>query len=255
MVVVYEALLENNDSTAETSYHLTGNIDLEGYPKLPLDQWASAGDGIAAPLEIAGAAAGDFERLYSNGTRQGTVRAINLDIEAISKHIGVELRAARLVSGNLVHAGDTVTVEATLQPWREPARNVRIAVKLPTRLAAGNLRLLVSDAGTLDRTLDQPRLQTHSTDIVADLAQARRQHAADRVYVSLLVPETQAGMDGQTLSSLPLSVSNTLEPMRAAQDASLNGESAELEADVPAGGVLSGFQVLNLRVESGGGLN
>jgi hypothetical protein len=62
-------------------------------------------------------------------------------------------------------------------------------------------------------------------------------------------------MDGQTLSSLPLSVSNTLEPMRAAQDASLNGESAELEADVPAGGVLSGFQVLNLRVESGGGLN
>jgi hypothetical protein len=255
MVVVYEALLENNDSTAETSYHLTGNIDLEGYPKAPLDQWASAGDGIAAPLEIAGAAAGDFERLYSNGTRQGTVRAINLDIEAISKHIGVELRAARLVSGNLVHAGDTVTVEATLQPWREPARNVRIAVKLPTRLAAGNLRLLVSDAGTLDRTLDQPRLQTHSTDIVADLAQARRQHAADRVYVSLLVPETQAGMDGQTLSSLPLSVSNTLEPMRAAQDASLNGESAELEADVPAGGVLSGFQVLNLRVESGGGLN
>jgi hypothetical protein len=43
--------------------------------------------------------------------------------------------------------------------------------------------------------------------------------------------------------------------MRAAQDASLNGESAVLEADAPAGGVLSGFQLLNLRVEPGGGLN
>jgi hypothetical protein len=62
-------------------------------------------------------------------------------------------------------------------------------------------------------------------------------------------------MEGQTLASLPLSVANTLEPLRASQNASLNGESAELEADAPAGGVLSGFQLLNLHIESGGGLN
>jgi hypothetical protein len=115
--------------------------------------------------------------------------------------------------------------------------------------------LLVSDSGTLDRTLDQPRQQSHSSDLQTALAQAHGQHAADRIYVSLLVPETQAGMEGQTLTSLPLSVANTLEPLRAVQDASLNGESAELEADVPAGGVLSGFAVLNLRIEPGGGLN
>jgi hypothetical protein len=155
----------------------------------------------------------------------------------------------------MVHAGDTVVVEATLRPWHDATRNVRIAVKLPARLGVGNLRLLVSDAGTLDRTLDQPRQQSHPADIDAALAQARGQHAADHIYVSLLVPETQAGMEGKTLASLPLSVANTLEPMRAAQDASLNGESAELEADAPAGGVLSGFQLLNLRVEPGGGLN
>jgi hypothetical protein len=169
--------------------------------------------------------------------------------------VEVELMAARLVSGNIVHAGDAVVVEATLQPWHEAARNLRITVKLPPRLGTGNLRLLVSDAGTLDRTLDQPRLQTHAPDLEAVLAQARRQHAADRIYVSLLVPETQAGTEGQTLSSLPLSVANALEPLRATQDASLNGESAELEADAPAGGVLNGFQVLNLRIEAGGGLN
>jgi len=148
-----------------------------------------------------------------------------------------------------------VVVEATLQPWHQAARNVRITVKLPPRLGTGNLRLLVSDAGTLDRTLDQPRQQTHAPDLETALAQARRQHAADRIYVSLLVPEAQAGMEGQTLASLPLSVANVLEPLRASQDASLNGESAELEADAPADGVLNGFQVLNLRIEQGGGLN
>ena len=58
----------------------------------------------------------------------------------------------------MVHAGDTVMVEATLRPWQQPARNVRIPIRLPARLEPGNLRLLVSDAGTLDRTLDQPQL-------------------------------------------------------------------------------------------------
>jgi hypothetical protein len=87
------------------------------------------------------------------------------------------------------------------------------------------------------------------------LAQARQLHPADRIYVSLLVPETQAGMAGRTLESLPLSMANALEPLRTAQDVNLNGESAEVENDAPAGGVLSGFQILNLHIDPGGGLH
>ncbi|MGD0680437.1 MAG: SpoIVB peptidase S55 [Terracidiphilus sp.] len=255
MVVLFQSLLETNGSTAETSYHLTGSIDLDGYPSSPLDLWASAGDSMPAPMKAAFGIAGQFARLYSNGTRQGSVRSVNLDVEAIPRRVGVELEAARLVSGNMVHAGDTVVVEATLRPWRQAARNVRIAVKLPTRLVAGNVRLLVSDAGTLDRILDQPHQPSHAPNMDEALAQARRQHPADRIYVSLLAPETQAGTLGKTLVSLPLSVANTLEPMRASQDVVLNGESAELVTDEPADGVLSGFQLLTLRIEPGGGLN
>jgi hypothetical protein len=254
-VVLFQSLLQTNDSTAEMSYHVTGSIDLEGYSPSPVDVWAPAGDSTATPMLAALQTGERFQRLYSNGSRTGAVKAVNLDVQAIPRRVEVELEGARLVSGNLVHAGDTVTVEATLRPWHEASRNVRIEVKLPARLGAGNLRLLVSDAGTLDRALDQPRQQSHPASMDAALSQARGQHLADHIYVSLLVPETQAGMEGKTLPSLPLSVANTLEPMRASQDASLNGESAELEADAPAGGVLSGFQLLNLRVEPGGGLN
>ena len=125
-------------------------------------------------------------------------------------------------------------VEATLRPWQQPERNIRIPVKLPARLAAGNLRLLVSDAATLDRTLDQPRLSASTRPISPPSSpQARNQHAADRIYVSLLAPETQAGSHGQTLTSLPLSVANALEPLRSAQDVGLNGESAELVGRCP----------------------
>ena len=56
-------------------------------------------------------------------------------------------------------------------------------------------------------------------------------HAADRIYVSLLTPETQAGMEADTLTSLPLSMANALEPLRTGHDMNMNGESAELVAD------------------------
>lgn len=255
MVVVYESLLQSNESTFETSYHLTGSIDLESAPATKLNLWVSSGSGSTTPMEAALSVAESFVRLYSNQTRRGMVRGVNLQIEAIPHRVQVELAAARLVNGNIVHAGDTVVVEATIQPWQQAARNVRIPITLPTRLNAGNLRLLVSDAGTLDRAMNQPRNSNRSADLNSVQAQMGRQHPADRIYVSLLVPETQAGVDGQTLSSLPLSMANILEPLRNALEVNLNGESAIAAADAPAEGVLNGFQILNLRIEAGGGLN
>ena len=255
LVTLFNALLENNQSTEDTSYHLTGTIDLEGYPPSPLDLWAPAAEGANASMMIALLTGERFSRVYSNNDRRGAVRKINLEVEVVPHRVQVELAGARLISSNIVHAGDTVMVETTLRPWRQPARNVRIPVKLPARLGAGNLRVLVSDAGTLDRTLDQPRATGHGADLETVLAQALQIHPADHIYVSLLVPETQAGISGQTLTGLPLSVANVLEPQRAAQEISLNGESAVVAAEAPAGGVLSGLQILNLRIEPGGGLN
>jgi hypothetical protein len=50
-------------------------------------------------------------------------------------------------------------------------------------------------------------------------------------------------------------LANTLETLRASMDAVLNGESVEPVADESADGVPGGFQLLNLRIEPGDGLN
>jgi hypothetical protein len=196
-----------------------------------------------------------FAKFYSNSARHGTMRSINLQVEAIPRRIGIELESARLISGNIVHPGDTITVEATVRPWQQAERNVRIPVTLPSRLQSGTVRVLVSDGAVLDRTLDQPRMMPRPQDMETVLSQVSSQHRADRIYVSLLVPETQAGMQGRTLSSLPISMANALESLRAAQDVTLNGESAVVAGEAQAGGVLNGFQVLSLRVETGGGVD
>ncbi len=255
LVTIYDALLENNQSTAETSYHLTGNVQIAGYPPAPVDLWAAAGEAGSAQLAAAMQADEIFARLYTSGTRRGDVRSMDVDVEAIPRRAQVELVMARIDSGNIVHAGDSIVVEATVRPWQQAERNIRIPIQLPARMAAGTMRLLVSDAGTLDRAMLQPKASNRAVDIDTALAAARGQHPADRVFVSLLLPEAQAGVEGQTLSSLPLSMANAFEPLRAALDINLNGESAFVAGYAPVGGVLSGFEILNLRIEPGGGLN
>ena len=254
-VVLYESLLERNESSAEMSYRITGSIELDGFPPAPVDSWASGGGQIEASQEVAVEAATRFAALYANGSRMGLVRKVDLHIEAIPRPVSVELESARLVSGDQVHAGDTVEIEATLRPWQQPERNVRIKMKLPDRLESGNLRLLVSDGTTLDRTLNQPKFAPKPATLDNVLARARRQPAADKLYLSILVPEAQAGLNGETLAAVPLSVANALEPVRSADDISLNGESAEVVGETSAGGVLSGFQILNVHIDAGGGLN
>lgn len=254
MVSVYDALLETNESSADTSYHIQGQIELDGYPAAPLDLWATSGS-LPPQLSAALQTGETFFKLYSNGTRQGSVREVSLNVETIPRNLQVTLESARIVSGDIARSGDKIVIEATLHPWQQPARNIRIPIALPARLQAGNLRILVSDAGTLDRTLDQPKLLARPETLETELAQTRQLHAADQVYVSLLTPETQAEVRGQTLTGLPLSMANALEPLRPGQDVMLNGESAAVAGQAPAGGVLSGFQILTLHLDDGGGLN
>jgi hypothetical protein len=255
LVSLYETLLQTNQSAADMSYHVTGSIDMEGYPPAPLDVWAGGGEGLPPQLAAAMLAAQRFNALYANSARLGDVKAVDLKVDAIPRRVSVELASARFASGNIVHPGDTVTVEVTLRPWQQADRNVRISFKVPARLPSGTMRVLVSDAGVLDKTMDQPKMVPRPTDMESALAEARSEHKQDRVYVSLLIPETQAAMGGQTLSSVPVSLANALEPMRAAQDVTLNGESAVVAAQAPAEGVLNGFEVLTLRIEDGSGVD
>ena len=255
MVVLYNSLNQANDAVAEASYHLTGSIGIDGYPAAPLDFWSTPGGQMPAPMTSALQASQLFTALYSNATRRGTIRSIDIAVELIPRRMQLELAGARLVSGDLVHAGDTVIVEATLRPWQQPERNVRIPLKLPTRFGPGGIRILVSDASTLDRTLQQPQQNAPAAGMDAVLAAASSRHSADRVYVSLLAPEPQATVAGSTLSALPLSVANGLEGIRSVQGISMNSESVELAADASTGGVVSGSQILTLRIQSGSGVN
>jgi hypothetical protein len=218
---------------AETSYHLTGSILLDGNPPSPLDLWASAGEANPAPMDHRLPGRRALQPPLLQWRTAGHSAPDRSARRGHSRHImRVDLETARLISSdNIVHAGDTVVVEAPSVPGSSRRAMCAFRFTVPARLGRGqsapfDFRCRYAGPDTGPAPLFRP-----PADLETVLAQARHQHPADRIYVSLLVPESQAGMDGQTLASLPLSVANALEPLRATQDVNLNGESAQVAGE------------------------
>ena len=147
-----------------------------------------------------------------------------MDVDTLAGHRSIELETAHVTSPS-ARAGDTIMIEATLQPFHGEARNLRIPVHLPQTLDAGRVRILISDGETLDRlTSDNPAVNDLS-DLGSVIHQLNSTHANDQLYVTLLLPDVQAVVDGRTLPSLPISMANVLAPRQANREMTLNGES------------------------------
>jgi len=248
MVAVYQGLMEENTYSAQTTYHVQGSVKLTGYPSVKLNSLVAPTDVLPANLQTALALGERFTRLYDNAARRTPIESVDLEVAAIPRRLTAEIESVH-TSRIEVHPGDTITVEATILPWHGERRNVRVPVKLPSNLPEGPVRLLVSDSGTLDRLLQPPQFNAQPLDVAATIAQLNSVHTSDQLYVTLLAPEAQAAVDGRTLTAIPLTVANALEPLRENKGMVLSGESAVPMASLPMDAVVTGQQVVTLQVE------
>jgi hypothetical protein len=248
LVSVYQGLMESNAYAAETTYRVRGVVALKGYPAVKLDEMVAPSEMAPANLSAAMMVGERFERLYGNAARRTPIESIDIDVEALAGRRSITLESAQ-AEKTAVRGGDTVEIEAAVQPWHGEVRNIRIPVTLPVTLPAGEVRLLVSNGPAIDRLMQPETVGGPEQDVTATIAGLNSLHASDRLYVTLLAPETQAAMDGRTLTALPLSMANVLEPGRENHQVTLNGESAVPLASVDLGSVLDGEQVVTLRVE------
>ncbi|HWB96306.1 MAG TPA: hypothetical protein VG672_06375, partial [Bryobacteraceae bacterium] len=222
MVAVYQALMLENTYSAQTTYHVQGSVKLSGYPLVKLNSLVAPTDALPANLQTALALGERFTRLYDNAARRTPVESVDLEVAAIPRRLTAEIQSVH-TSRVEVHPGDTVTVEATILPWHGEPHNVRVPVKLPANLPEGPVRLLVSDAGTLDRLMQPPQFNAQPLDVAATIAQLNSVHTSDQLYITLLAPQAQAAVDGRTLTAIPMTVANALAPLRENKGMALNG--------------------------------
>jgi len=248
MVSVFQGLMQSNWYGMETTYRVRAAVRLKDYPEVKFDSLIAPTDFAPSNLMTALMLGERFNRLYDNAARRTPIENIELKVDAMPGRRTMQIQQAQADQSD-VRAGTTVSVEATLQPWRGEVRNVRIPVRLPATLPAGKVRLLVSDGSTLDRLMQPAQMGGPALDMAATISQLNSQHASDRLYVTLLAPDPQVAIDGRTLTSVPLSLANVLEPARDNRAMSLSGESAVPLGSVNVNAVLSGQQVITLRVE------
>jgi hypothetical protein len=247
LVSVYQSLQTNNTAAEELSYRLSGEIDVKGLPTVRMQGLMAQNELNPATINAALLVNDRFSKVYGNALDQPVVTAVRLKVEAIPARMTAVLESARL-SRMEVRAGDEIEVEAMVHPYQSEARMVRVKMKLPEDLAAGTMRVVVSDGATVDRLTTKTGAE-RSMGLADTVAALNRMHANDRVYVTLLDHATQAVLEGEALPEMPLSMANVFEPLKDAQKMQLTGESVVAAGSTDAGYAVSGSQVLNMIVK------
>jgi hypothetical protein len=248
MVSLYESLLETNSYSEELTYELRGTVAIDGYPLLHLDSLIAPTEQLPSALRAALMVGQRFQTVYGNSARVRNIQRIDLDIDSLPGRRSIQLERAQSTQP-AAHPGDTVMVEATLRPFRGEPKNLRIPIPLPLTLNPGPLRILLSDGPTLDRLTAPSSSAEAPLELSSIIHQMNAVHQDDRLYVTLLLPNAQAVVDGRTLASIPISMANVLEPLRTNRGISLNGESVVPVTSIPVEAMLSGMQVVSLEIE------
>jgi hypothetical protein len=248
MVSLYESLLETNSYSEELTYELKGTVAIDGYPPLHLNSFIAPTEQLPSALRAALTVGQRFQAVYGNSARVRNIQSIELSIDSLPGRRSIQLERAQAAQP-AAHPGDTVMVEATLRPFRGEPKNIRIPILIPLTLNPGPLRVLLSDGATLDRLTNGSSSNEGPLELSSIIHQMNAVHEDNRLYVTLLLPNAQAVVDGRTLASIPISMANVLEPLRTNRGISLNGESVVPVTSIPVEAMLSGMQVVSLEIE------
>jgi hypothetical protein len=247
---VYNALHGVNEYGEETTYSMKGAISVAGFPEVKLqDMFASTDAQQPAAMLAATEVGGTFGRIYDNPYSTPDIRGLNLDFEVSNERRWARLESAR-TDVNEARPGDEITVEVLLRPYRGDAVIEHIPVRIPPSASKGSTwHILISDGDVLDRVRRAPG-GAQKLDLASTIGLLNKEHANNRVYVSVLDEDPEAMVADKVMPALPLSVMNVLDGMRGTQDMTVLGESSVSEtATQPLDFVVSGAQLLPITIK------
>jgi hypothetical protein len=250
MATVYNALHGVNEYGEEITYHLNGSINVKGFPEVALkNMFVPAENGQPAAMAAALSLGERFGRIYDNPYNAPAVKSVNLDFDLVRERRWARLESAR-TDVSEARPGDEIIVETVLAPYRGERVVRQIPVKIPTSASKGTLRILVSDGETLDRVGRTNPAFGRKLDLASTIALLNKEHANNRLYVSLLEADPEARVADKVMPTLPISVMNVMDGMRGNQEMIVSGESSVDEtATPPLDYVVSGAQLLTVTVK------
>ncbi len=250
MATVFNALHGVNEYGEEITYRLNGSINVKGFPEVGLkNMFVPTENGQPAAMAAALSLGERFGRIYDNPYNAPAVANVKLDFDLVRERRWARLESAR-TDVSEARPGDEIIVETVLAPYRGERVVRQIPVKIPTSASKGNLRILVSDGETLDHVGRANPAFGRKLDLASTIALLNKEHANNRLYISLLEADPEARVADKVMPTLPISVMNIMEGMRGNQEMIVSGESNVDETATPAlDYVVSGAQLLTITVK------
>jgi len=249
MLTLFNGLSGLNDFAEESTFRLSGDVELEGGQKISLST-------ISAPTEmpipnsmlLAGWWGEKFNRLFLNAVQTPRLKRVHATVDLLPKRRVAAIESA-WIAENEVDPGSEVPVRVYVRPYRGERIDRQIAVRIPAGFPKGEHRILVSDADTLNRMQSAAGAANRFIDLPQTVSLLNQERTNDKLYVALVQSRPTVYYDDKTMPSLPASVANVMQNGRAGSRAFVTSpETAEEQAAIPFEMQISGSASLRIKV-------
>ena len=248
MIMIFNSMFGMNDFAPESTFRLKGNIDLGGDQTIALETMQTANDSpVPAPLALAGWVGDKFQKLFTNSGEFPAFDSVDVSIELLpARRVAVIEQAA--VDTRDVAPGDILTGKVILRPYRGSRITETFELTVPPNAQKGTLRLLVTDAGTLDRTRQAGLARNRLLSLNETVSALNREPANNRLYITLMQPALTAHLGDKSLPNMPLSMLNVMRKSSPGR-LTLEPQSVLAQTSMDLNSIVSGNHSITLRVK------
>ncbi len=247
MFTLFNSIAGLNDFAEESTYRLSGDIEVDGHQKVSLTTMQTATDApVPAPILLAGWFGDKVNRLFSNPVQMPRVTGVNVTIDLLPERRVAVIENA-WTERTEVYGGEELSGKVFLRPYRGERVERAFRLKVPAGIPRGPLRLLVSDADTLNRAKSLGGGPNRLLDLPGTVSLLNQELSNNQLYISLLQPAATAYYDDKTLPNVPGSVLNVIQAGREpGRRLAMAAESPVEQTAIPFDFIVSGsysFQV------------
>jgi hypothetical protein len=247
----FNGIVSTPASGEGATLHLEGAIELKGHTRVKLENlFAPTDTPVPTGMLVALAVQGAFARIYSNPYELPQVERVQLQVTTLAERRWAMIDGA-WVEKSEVRPGETVAVKVLLRPYRGAPFIQEIPITIPAQTSRGNLQLLVSDADTLNRTVQSLALssQAQLPGLEELIKLINRERHNDRLYATLLQPTPTLLVEDKEMPNAPVSEINVLDQRQNQSGARLLWQSKAGEWSVEMHQVIAGERTLPITVK------
>jgi hypothetical protein len=250
MLGLFNAISGMNEFADDTTYRIAANVRLKNGEKLNLETMQAPGDmPVPASLQSAMWFGDKFNKLFGNAVRMPEVGQVEATIDLIPERRTAAIESAWIPTSE-VEPGAEIPVKVFLRPYRGGRVEQEIKLKVPVGLAAGNYRILLSDASALNGMRSASLVVNRFMELEQTVSLLNQERSNARLYAALVQPRPTVFTDDKTLPNLPSSVMNVMQNGRSGSRMFIaTPETAVAEESVPFNYVVTGSHSLRLTVK------